>query len=63
MSQNRRGIEVAIFVWVDPAQGCQPPLYSVSGGKHGVCIDLPIEAAMERIREELKAATLHPVTA
>lgn len=59
MSLDSRGTELEMFVWVDHAHGTKPPLYSISRGQRGVCVNLPLEAALARIREELTAATVH----
>jgi hypothetical protein len=63
MPKNRKGTEVEIFVWVGGAEEDASPLYSVSRGHRGVCVDLPLESALLRIRAELEAADIQRIAA
>lgn len=48
------GVEVDIHVWKKPADAATVDLYTISVGKYGICIDCPIDRALDSMRNYLE---------
>jgi hypothetical protein len=51
---KKRDVEFDLHVWAKPENKSMVAVYTVSVGKHAVCIDFPIDRALACIREELE---------
>ena len=45
-----RGSEIDLHIWMKPETENMVTLYTVSIGKRAICIDMPIDDAMQHIR-------------
>lgn len=55
MSKNK-GTEFNLHIWAKPQDETMVSLFTVSISKRAVCIDMPIDKALESIREEMELA-------
>jgi len=51
-----KGTEFDLHIWAKPQDENMVALFTVSIGKRAVCIDMPIDKAIESLREELEDA-------
>ena len=48
--ESMRGSEIDLHIWMKPETENMVTLYTVSIGKRAICIDMPIDDAMQHIR-------------
>lgn len=52
----RRDREFDLHIWAKPENKNMAALYTVSRGRSAICIDMPIDEAIDFIRQELEEA-------
>jgi len=54
MGRKNKDSEFDLHVWAKPEDANMTALFTVSIGKRALCIDMPIDAALDQIRKELE---------
>ena len=51
-----KGTEFDLHIWAKPETKNMTALFTASIGKRALCIDMPIDATLDRVRQELEEA-------
>ncbi len=54
--EEKKDVEFDMHVWIKPESENTVPLYTISIGRRAVCHYMPLDKAIECVREEWEAA-------